>query len=162
MRPPFHDDREKSELADRAFHVLIARATGNDALVGVVEHLWDQRGRLWSRMELHFHTAELRSATLNDHRAILEAIVARDPSTAGRAMRRHLERVARQFARNWGAEDPMVPTEKTSENEVGSVGPSKLRRAFHSANSLLSNGERLVRGTASWHDLLARQMQQGA
>ena len=95
----YYDDREKNERADRAFHLAIARATGNGALVGVVEHLWEQRGRLWSRMEHHFNTDELRAATLADHRSIFEAIVARDPAAARRAMRGHLERVTRQFAR---------------------------------------------------------------
>lgn len=98
----FYDDREKNDDADRAFHLAIARATGNGALISVLGHLWDQRGRLWSRMEHHFHTDELRAATLTDHRLILEAIVARDPAAARRAMRAHLERVTRQFARGWG------------------------------------------------------------
>lgn len=105
----YYDDREKNEAADRAFHLSIARATGNGALIGVVEHLWEQRGRLWSRMEHHFHTDELRAATLVDHRRILEAIVARDPAAARRAMRGHLERVTRQFARGWGPTDSAVP-----------------------------------------------------
>lgn len=99
----FYDDREKNESADRAFHISIGRATGNEALVGVLEHLWDQRGRLWMHLEHHFHTDELRAATLADHRHILDAIIARDPTAAKRAMRAHLERVSRQFARGWGA-----------------------------------------------------------
>ncbi len=98
----FYNDREKNDKADRDFHLAIARATGNGALISVLEHLWEQRGRLWSRMEHHFHTDELRAETLNDHRRILEAIVARDPAGARRAMRAHLERVTRQFARGWG------------------------------------------------------------
>jgi len=97
----FYADREKNDRADRAFHLSIARATGNGALVGVLDHLWDQRGRLWSRMEHHFHTDELRAHAIADHRQILEAIVARDPAGARRAMRAHLERVTRQFARGW-------------------------------------------------------------
>ncbi|MEO8152003.1 MAG: FadR/GntR family transcriptional regulator [Rhizobacter sp.] len=101
----YYDDLEKNELADRNFHLSIARATGNGALVSVVEHLWDQRGRLWTHMEHHFHTEELRAATLADHRRILEAIVARDPVAARRTMRSHLERVKRQFARGWGPVD---------------------------------------------------------
>ena len=99
----FYDDREKNDRADRAFHVSIARATGNGALVDVLDHLWDQRGRLWSRMEHHFHTDALRAHAIADHRQILEAIVARDPAGARRAMRAHLERVTRQFARGWNS-----------------------------------------------------------
>lgn len=101
----FYADREKNDLADRAFHLSIARATGNGALVGVLDHLWDQRGRLWSRMEHHFHTDELRAHAIADHRQILGAIVARDPAGARRAMRAHLERVTRQFARGWNTKE---------------------------------------------------------
>lgn len=98
----FYDDREKNNQADRAFHMAIATATGNSALVLVLGNLWDERGRLWSKMEEHFHTDDLRRETLMDHRRILEAIAARDPAGARRAMRAHLERVTREFSRGWG------------------------------------------------------------
>jgi GntR family uxuAB operon transcriptional repressor len=98
----YYDDRQRNEEADRAFHLAIARATGNSAYVEVVEGLWNQRGRLWSKMDEHFHTDELRHTTLSDHRKILEAIATRDPAAAKRAMRAHLDRVTREFSRGWG------------------------------------------------------------
>lgn len=94
-----HADKSSNEQADRNFHLAIARATGNSALVGVVGYLWDQRGSLWHKLKEHFQTEELRLATLADHRAIVEAIAARDPTQAKRAMRAHLERVTRTFSR---------------------------------------------------------------
>ena len=94
-----HDNQLSHELADRAFHLSIAAATGNSAMIGVVEYLWDQRGRLWHRLSEHFQTEELRNETLTDHRHVLEAIVAHDPAGARRAMRAHLERVTRVFSR---------------------------------------------------------------
>jgi GntR family uxuAB operon transcriptional repressor len=94
-----HDDRGANELADRNFHLAIARATGNSALVGVVEYLWNQRGTLWHKLKEHFQTEELRKQTLIDHRAILEAIAAHDAAGARQAMRAHLERVTRTFSR---------------------------------------------------------------
>lgn len=100
-----YSDVKRNDAADQSFHLAIARATGNTALVQVVENLWGQRGRLWSKMEEHFHTEELRTATLSDHRRILEAIVARDPAGARKAMRAHLERVTREFSRGWGKKD---------------------------------------------------------
>lgn len=94
-----HANYSSNENADREFHLSIARATGNSALVGTVEYLWDQRGRLWNRLKEHFQTEELRQQTLTDHRNILEAIASHDPAAAKRAMRAHLERVTRTFSR---------------------------------------------------------------
>jgi DNA-binding FadR family transcriptional regulator len=96
------NDRQHNDIADRKFHLAIASATGNSALVAVVNNLWDQRGGLWMRMEEHFHTDQMHNATLGDHRAIAAAIAAHDPAGARRAMRSHLERVTREFSRGWG------------------------------------------------------------
>ncbi|HEX5344075.1 MAG TPA: FadR/GntR family transcriptional regulator [Duganella sp.] len=94
-----HSDYSSNEQADRNFHLAIARATGNSALVGSLNYLWDQRGRLWHKLKEHFQTEELRQETLKDHRRILEAIAAHDPAAARKAMRAHLERVTRTFSR---------------------------------------------------------------
>lgn len=94
-----HDNRNENEMADRNFHLAIARATGNSALVGVIEYLWNQRGSLWHKLKEHFQTEELRKQTLLDHRAILEAIAAHDANGAKQAMRAHLDRVSRTFSR---------------------------------------------------------------
>ncbi|WP_177306884.1 FadR/GntR family transcriptional regulator [Pseudoduganella namucuonensis] len=94
-----HANKSSNEQADRNFHLAIARATGNSALVGSLNYLWDQRGRLWHKLKEHFQTEELRQETLKDHRRILEAIAAHDPAAARKAMRSHLERVTRTFSR---------------------------------------------------------------
>lgn len=91
-------DKFGSEQADRNFHRAIARATGNSALVGVLDYLWNQRGSLWHTLEAHFQTEELRNETLADHRRIVQAIAARDPAEARHAMRAHLERVTRTLS----------------------------------------------------------------
>jgi DNA-binding FadR family transcriptional regulator len=96
------DGQLSFDVADREFHVRIARATHNTALVSVVQDAWDLgRGAIWKRMEHHFQTAELRSAMLHDHRAIFESLDARDPRRARARMQRHLRRVAREFGRRW-------------------------------------------------------------
>jgi GntR family transcriptional regulator, uxu operon transcriptional repressor len=93
-----HEDRSSNEQADRNFHLAVARATGNTALVGVIDYLWRQRNSLWHRLKQHYRTEELRTSTLLDHRAIHAAIAARDAPGARKAMRLHLERVTRTFA----------------------------------------------------------------
>jgi DNA-binding FadR family transcriptional regulator len=91
-----------ADEADRNFHLGIARATHNSALISVVRTLWDQgRGAIWKRMEQHFQTPELLGVVLRDHRAILEALEARDARGARAAMRRHLEHVEHEFNRGW-------------------------------------------------------------
>ena len=93
-------DAARRDAADRAFHLRIAAATRNGALAHVVAALWDERrGELWTRIEKHFHTPELRASTLDDHAAIVEALASGDPDAARAAMHRHLARVAREFQR---------------------------------------------------------------
>ena len=89
---------------DRDFHLAIARSTHNGPLASVVQLLWDRgRGELWRQMEKHFQTPALRAATVRDHRAIYKAIEGRDPRAARRAMHRHLDRVAEDFAHGFEA-----------------------------------------------------------
>jgi DNA-binding FadR family transcriptional regulator len=94
-----HEDRNENESADRNFHLAIARATGNSAMVGVIDYLWAQRGSLWHKLKEHFQTEELRQQTLIDHRNIFAAIALHDVAGARTAMRAHLDRVARTFSR---------------------------------------------------------------
>ena len=94
-----HEERSGNEQADRNFHLAIARATGNSAMVGVIEYLWSQRGSLWHKLKEHFQTEELRQQTLIDHRNIFAAIAAHDQAGARSAMRAHLDRVTRTFSR---------------------------------------------------------------
>jgi GntR family uxuAB operon transcriptional repressor len=94
-----HDNRAGNESADRQFHMAIARATGNSAMVGVIEYLWNQRGTLWHKLKEHFQTEELRQQTLLDHRNIFAAIASHDVAAARTAMRAHLDRVTRTFSR---------------------------------------------------------------
>ncbi|MGD0677811.1 MAG: FadR/GntR family transcriptional regulator [Polyangiaceae bacterium] len=98
----YQQQKRNSDPADRDFHLGIARATHNSALVSVVQDLWDRgRGAIWKRMEHHFQTPELRAATLRDHRAIVAALDARDPAGARAAMRKHLARVDRALGLGW-------------------------------------------------------------
>ena len=95
-------DKRANEMADQRFHVAIATATGNSVLVNVVNSVWERsRGAMWAKLEEHFHTPELRSAAMRDHRAVFSGLVARDPVAARSAMRSHIERVMSEFAQAW-------------------------------------------------------------
>lgn len=97
------DDKAANEAADRAFHLAIARATGNGMLQGVVTAMWDssRADPLWQKIEEHFHTPALRAASQDDHQRIFAAILARDAAAARTAMQAHLARVIDVFTQAW-------------------------------------------------------------
>ena len=82
------------EQADRRFHMTIAKATRNAAIVMVVENLWDLRWRspLCAAMLERARQVGVRPL-IEDHEVILNALKARDPRAAREAMRAHLSRV---------------------------------------------------------------------
>lgn len=96
------DNKEANEAADRLFHLRIAESTGNSVLLQMVTAMWAQaRGPVWTKIEHHFHTPELRLASHADHQRIFKALLARDPVAAKAAMRGHLERVISEFTQAW-------------------------------------------------------------
>jgi DNA-binding FadR family transcriptional regulator len=88
--------------ADRAFHVRVAEATGNSALVLVVQTLWDQRvGPLYRALETKLEYPAMASDTLREHSAVLRAILARDAPAARVAMRRHMDMTKKRYSKDW-------------------------------------------------------------
>ena len=83
-----------SEKADRAFHLAIARATRNSAILEAVERLWDLRGSSPESALLHekARVANIKPV-VDEHTAVLQALRARDPVAARTAMRAHLTAV---------------------------------------------------------------------
>lgn len=83
--------------ADRQFHLCIARAGGNAAIEMMVDHLWTEWMRpLNARMSELFVTRSRKRDSIEEHRAVLDAIRAHDPLAARKAMKRHLASVGRQ------------------------------------------------------------------
>ncbi len=87
-------ERVSGEHADREFHLTIARATRNSAVVDVVESLWDARYRspLCKHMLDRARSVGVQPR-IDEHQDILAALRQRDPQAARRAMRDHLGRV---------------------------------------------------------------------
>jgi GntR family transcriptional repressor for pyruvate dehydrogenase complex len=77
---------------DSAFHVQIARATGNELLTQLVSALTES---LRESRELSYLPPRGIDISLRGHRRILAALRARDPVGARREMRRHLDDVER-------------------------------------------------------------------
>jgi DNA-binding FadR family transcriptional regulator len=89
-----NQEHVSGEHADREFHVTIARATRNSAVVNVVESLWDARynSPLCAHMLERARSAGVQPR-IDEHQVIFEALRRRDPVTARAAMRDHLKRV---------------------------------------------------------------------
>lgn len=101
MREHMHD-KAANEAADRLFHLRIAESTGNSVLLQMVTALWDHtKAPIWSQMESHFHTPELRRASQDDHQRVFTALLERNAEAARAAMRAHIERVIGEFAQAW-------------------------------------------------------------
>ncbi|WP_375271485.1 FadR/GntR family transcriptional regulator [Sphingomonas sp.] len=82
------------ERADREFHLVIARATANSAIVGVIESLWDARysSPLCAEMLERARKVGVQPR-IDEHLVIIQALRNRDPAAARTAMREHLARV---------------------------------------------------------------------
>lgn len=90
--------------ADRAFHVAIAEAAGNSALVLLVQTLWDLRlGPMYRALERKLEYPAMANDTLREHHAVLAAIIRRDPRAARAAMRRHMTMTRRRYSKDWKA-----------------------------------------------------------
>ncbi len=95
-------DEKQSLSGDRLFHLRIAEATDNGALVAVVKMLWDERtGPLYQQLEHHYDTPLLWKAALEEHQAILVAIAAKDARGARAAMQRHMNQAYKRFSVGW-------------------------------------------------------------
>jgi GntR family transcriptional repressor for pyruvate dehydrogenase complex len=95
----------KPLAADRVFHLRIAEATGNGALVYVVRLLWEERaGPLYKQLEHHYDAPDLWRSAMKEHRAIAKAIGAHDGDAARVAMQRHLDHAYKRFSKSWDAQ----------------------------------------------------------
>jgi len=88
------DAARQGEPADKAFHMLIAQATRNSAIAGIVEELWTLRDRS-TLTHMIYETVRDTGVrpSIDEHWAIYNALAKGDPSAARAAMHTHLSRV---------------------------------------------------------------------
>ena len=85
---------------DRLLHVRIADASGNPAYALLIRHLLGHKyGAMFQRMQELYTPRDMPHRSENEHRAIVDAICAREPAAARKAMRTHLDSVIRIFSR---------------------------------------------------------------
>lgn len=82
------------EKADEQFHLAIAHATGNGAMIAVVAALWDMRRRSpLARTMLGRALGPDAHARAHEHAEVVQALRAGDSQAARAAMRHHLDAV---------------------------------------------------------------------
>lgn len=119
------DDEEAANAADEQFHLTIAEASHNAAMVHTVKSLWQMRERIPEVKATYeavcVHDAASRTA---EHRAIFEALKNRDPAGARQAMREHFQRLL---------ESMLEATERKALEEV-QLRASQSRERFLAAS----------------------------
>jgi GntR family transcriptional regulator, transcriptional repressor for pyruvate dehydrogenase complex len=126
------DDLGRYLDANLEWHLALVRASHNPLLVSFMEVLANAIHR--STESEVFDSPEVRASTLQIHRAILDAIIARDADAARRRMTRHVA-AARTVALSAGHAEPMAtvgvrPARRTARKAHGkAAGKATAKRA---------------------------------
>ena len=92
-------DIRKTEEHDRRFHLAIAEASRNNAIVTTVDHLWRLCGKFEIGQVFHERARERdHKPNIDDHDRILEALLRRDPEAARDVMKTHIVRVQDEYS----------------------------------------------------------------
>ncbi len=90
--------------ADSEFHIQIAKATENTALINIVSEFWRERRRLPLWVQMHHRLGdieEIRDQLITEHMAVVSALHAREPQQAKDAMRAHIASFGRSLLERW-------------------------------------------------------------
>lgn len=83
-----------SDKADHAFHLLIAKATGNEANVAVLQNIWRMRNEIDAVKLVYTAVGHTDSKDrVSEHMEVMDALRRRDPDAARQAMREHFSRL---------------------------------------------------------------------
>jgi DNA-binding FadR family transcriptional regulator len=83
-----------ADEADRQFHLVIAGASGNTAIIHTIQSLWRMRTELEEVRLAHASICQKdASSRIDEHAAVLDALKRRDAAGARAAMRRHFNRL---------------------------------------------------------------------
>ena len=146
-------ENEQNPLkADREFHAVLARATGNQVLASLVEQLFDARmGVLFSRLANYFDTQTTWNQAIKEHQAILRAVKVQDADRARLAMRHHMDRAYKRFSASWLKSDVPAESARLSLAARSAVRATKSAvltvNATAQSNSALSSGPQTAHTT---------------
>ncbi|QJB70186.1 FadR/GntR family transcriptional regulator [Parasphingorhabdus halotolerans] len=118
-------DEDVSTEADQQFHITIAEASGNAAIVHTIKTLWRMREELPDVKAAYESICELDTSTrTNEHQEIYNALAARNPLAARQAMHSHFRRLI---------EAMLDATEKRAMEEVQQRANESRERFLTSA-----------------------------
>ncbi len=119
------EDEDAANEADEQFHLTIAEASNNAAMVHTIQSLWRMREEIPDVKATYeavcVHDADSRTA---EHRAIFDALKARDPAAARNAMREHFHRLL---------ESMLEATERRALEEVQQMATQSRERFLAAA-----------------------------
>jgi len=119
------DKEIDEEEADRLFHLTIAKATNNLAIVFTIENMWKMRSEAMELQTVYGSVCHSDNALLEkEHRAILNALKSRDSSMARKTMRAHFTRMIEAL---------LVASEEAAYNEVKRKSSERSSRFLLSA-----------------------------
>lgn len=88
------EDTALATAADNEFHITIAEATGNSAIVYTIKSLWRMRSELPQIKTAYESVCKIDATSrVKEHREIYDALEARNPMAARQAMRGHFRRL---------------------------------------------------------------------
>jgi len=118
-------DGINDEEADRLFHLTIAKATNNVAIIFTIENMWKMRSDAMEVQTVYESVCHSDSVLLEkEHRAILDALRSKDSSKARKTMRAHFTRMIEAL---------LVASEEAAYNEVKRKSSERSSRFLLSA-----------------------------
>ena len=93
------DDPVLAGAHDQAFHIALARATGNSVLFHIAERIADVLSFIRDEVS---QTAQRQHLSLKGHKALLSAVREGDPEKAQKAMENHLAAIEQTMLNNDG------------------------------------------------------------
>lgn len=106
------EDRSMALALDRDFHIAVAAIIDNGTLNRFVGNIHDLRMTpYFEKLASYFENPQTWRAALEEHRAVRDAIAARDPQAARAAMRAHLDQSQIRLSESFGEEpaDSVIP-----------------------------------------------------
>jgi GntR family transcriptional regulator, uxu operon transcriptional repressor len=125
---------------DRRFHLTLAKATGNYAFVQILHFIWDELlhpGALWAKLR---ERRSVRPTRMKEHEAVFEAVAARDPAAARKAMQAHFDGAIRDFLELNGAGQAAAAPGEEVRSEPGRLGSPSVDVAFTNRGLAASEG----------------------